>query len=108
MAGAGGGLMDESRFLRDIPPHLLGVEETAGRTFPFRRNVEIPLRESAEQLAPREARFHSGMRIRHERFGEGLILESQIHGSDEVLTVEFEAAGLKRLDADAAPIEVIE
>jgi hypothetical protein len=31
-----------------------------------------------------------------------------VHGSDEVLTVEFEAAGLKRLDADAAPIEVIE
>ncbi len=107
-AGAGGGLMDESRFLRDIPPHLLGVEESAGRTYPFRRNVETPLREPSSVSAPRESRFRSGMRVRHERFGEGMILESQIHGEDEILTVEFETAGLKRLDADAAPIQVIE
>jgi DNA helicase-2/ATP-dependent DNA helicase PcrA len=108
-AGGGGGLMDESRFLRDIPPHLLGVQESAGRTFPFRRKVETPLREHAvAELEPREARFRSGMRIRHPKFGEGIILESQVHGPDEVLTVEFEAAGLKRLDADAAPIAVIE
>ncbi len=108
-AGAGGGLMDESRFLHDIPPHLLGEEQTAGRTFPFHRKIESAVRESAPaESAPRESRYRAGMRIRHSRFGEGMILESQIHGSDEVLTVEFETAGLKRLDADAAPIEVIE
>jgi DNA helicase-2/ATP-dependent DNA helicase PcrA len=107
-AGGGGGLMEESRFLRDIPPSLLGVEESAGRTFPFRRNLETPLHGSpAAERATREARFQSGMRIRHERFGEGMILESQVHGPDEVLTVEFETAGLKRLDADAAPIEIL-
>ncbi len=48
------------------------------------------------------------MRVRHEKFGEGVILEDQVHGADEILTVEFETAGLKRLDADAAPIEVLE
>ena len=107
-AGAGGGLMDESRFLRDIPPQLLGAVESAGRTFPFGRGFEVSLPASAaHNPAPREARFRSGMRIRHERFGEGLILESQVHGTDEVLTVEFESAGLKRLDADAAPIEIL-
>jgi DNA helicase-2/ATP-dependent DNA helicase PcrA len=107
-AGGGGGLMEESRFLRDIPPSLLGVEESAGRTFPFRRNLETPLHGSpAAERATREARFQSGMRIRHERFGEGMILESQVHGPDEVLTVEFETAWLKRLDADAAPIEIL-
>jgi DNA helicase-2/ATP-dependent DNA helicase PcrA len=109
-AGAGGGLMDPSRFLRDIPPNLVGVQEAAGRTtFPFRKNVETPLRESAAaDPGPREAKYRSGIRIRHPRFGEGVILESQVHGSDEVLTVEFETVGLKRLDADAAPIEVLE
>jgi DNA helicase-2/ATP-dependent DNA helicase PcrA len=106
-AGGGGGLMDESRFLRDIPARVLGVEESAGRTFPFGRNAEIPLRETEAPSAPREARFRAGMRIRHERFGEGMILESQVHGEDEILTVEFETAGLKRLDADAAPITIL-
>jgi DNA helicase-2/ATP-dependent DNA helicase PcrA len=108
-AGAGGGLMDESRFLHDIPAEVLGVEETAGRTFPFRRSTGTALREStAADSAPREPRYRSGMRVRHSRFGEGMILESRVHGSDEVLTVEFETAGLKRLDADAAPLEVLE
>jgi DNA helicase-2/ATP-dependent DNA helicase PcrA len=108
-AGGGGGLMEESRFLRDIPPRLLGEEKPAGRTVPLSRVAEVTLPVREESLpAPRQARFHSGMRIRHERFGEGLVLESKVHGEDEVLTVEFETAGLKRLDADAAPIEVIE
>jgi len=68
----------------------------------------MPLRESAAaDSGQREARYRSGMRIRHSRFGEGMILESKVHGPDEVLTVEFETAGLKRLDADAAPIEIL-
>jgi DNA helicase-2/ATP-dependent DNA helicase PcrA len=108
-AGAGGGLMDESRFLHDIPAEVLGVAQTAGRTFPFRRSTGTALREStAVDSAPREPRYRSGMRVRHSRFGEGMVLESRVHGSDEVLTVEFETAGLKRLDADAAPLEVLE
>jgi DNA helicase-2/ATP-dependent DNA helicase PcrA len=108
MAGGGGGLMDESRFLRDIPPDLIGEQQTAGRTFPFRRiaEPEQTLSVSAE-TGPREQRYHSGMRVRHPKFGEGMILESRVHGRDEVLTVEFETAGLKRLDADAAPIEIL-
>jgi DNA helicase-2/ATP-dependent DNA helicase PcrA len=106
-AGAGGGLMDESRFLQDIPPHLIGRGESGGRTFPFGARRGMPLRESPEEPAPREARYRAGLRVRHERFGEGIILESVIHGSDEVLTVEFESAGLKRLDADAAKLEIL-
>jgi DNA helicase-2/ATP-dependent DNA helicase PcrA len=107
-AGAGGGLMDESRFLCDIPAEVYGAEESAGRTFPFRRPLDSTIREGvAAEAEPREPRYRSGMRVRHKRFGEGLILEDQIHGTDEVLTVEFETAGLKRLDADAAPLEVL-
>jgi DNA helicase II / ATP-dependent DNA helicase PcrA len=108
-AGGGGGLMEESRFLRDIPPHLLGEGEASGRRAPLSRGLEVTLPVPAVGMpTPRQARFRSGMRIRHERFGEGVILEDQVHGEDEVLTVEFETAGLKRLDADAAPIEVLE
>jgi len=107
-AGAGGGLMEESRFLRDIPPHLLREEEIPGRTISLTRGTDVTLPVSAGASQPRQARFRSGMRIRHDRFGEGVILESQVHGEDEVLTVEFETVGLKRLDADAAPIQVLE
>ncbi len=108
-AGGGGGLMEESRFLRDIPPQLLGEEKTSGRSAMLREGAEVTLPFApGGPPQPREARYRSGMRIRHERFGEGVVLEDQVHGEDEVLTVEFETAGLKRLDADAAPIEVLE
>jgi DNA helicase-2/ATP-dependent DNA helicase PcrA len=109
-AAAGGGLMYESRFLRDIPRRVLG-EVTAETTDRYRRGggAETPLSPFAEDrpAAPREARYQAGMRIRHERFGEGLIIDCRVHGQDEVLTVQFDEVGLKRLDADAAPIKVL-
>jgi DNA helicase II / ATP-dependent DNA helicase PcrA len=108
-AGGGGGLMEESRFLHDIPPQLLGEEKASGRSAMLREGVEVTLPFThAGPPQPRKARYRSGMRIRHARFGEGVILEDQVHGEDEVLTVEFETAGLKRLDADAAPIQVLD
>jgi DNA helicase-2/ATP-dependent DNA helicase PcrA len=109
-AGAGGGLMDPSRFLASLPPQVFGEESASGRAVSFPVGAGAGPRVSPPQQnpPPREARYRSGMRIHHSRFGEGLILESTIHGADEVLTVEFETAGLKRLDADAAPIEVLE
>ncbi len=108
-AGGGGGVMEESRFLRDIPPELLGEEKASGRSAMLREGAEVTLPFTpAGPPQPRTARYRSGMRIRHKRFGEGVILEDQLHGEDEVLTVEFETAGLKRLDADAAPIDVME
>lgn len=101
--------MEESRFLRDIPPQLLGEEKASGRSAMLREGVEVTLPFiHAGPPQPRKARYRSGMRIRHARFGEGVILEDQVHGEDEVLTVEFETAGLKRLDADAAPIQVLD
>ena len=47
-AGAGGGLMDPSRFLRDIPPHLLGV---AG----IRRADHLPVPQECGNAAARNA-----------------------------------------------------
>jgi DNA helicase-2/ATP-dependent DNA helicase PcrA len=103
-AAAGGGLMYESRFLRDIPRRVLG-EVTAETLDHYRRGeLESP---PVGAALPREARYRAGQRIRHERFGEGLIIDCRVHGQDEVLTVQFDDVGLKRLDADAAPIEVL-
>jgi DNA helicase-2/ATP-dependent DNA helicase PcrA len=103
-AAAGGGLMYESRFLRDIPRRVLG--EVIAETLDHYRRGELESPPVGAAL-PREARYRAGQRIRHERFGEGLIIDCRVHGQDEVLTVQFDDVGLKRLDADAAPIEVL-
>jgi DNA helicase-2/ATP-dependent DNA helicase PcrA len=43
--------------------------------------------------------------VRHTTFGEGLVIESRVDGSDEIVTVAFEEAGLKRLMASYARLE---
>jgi hypothetical protein len=41
-------------------------------------------------------------------FGEGLVIESRIDGGDEMISVHFENAGLKRLIVGMAPLEQLE
>ena len=46
--------------------------------------------------------------MRHGTFGEGLVIESRVDGSDEIITVHFEEGGLKRLMPSLAPLERLE
>ncbi|SNB67627.1 ATP-dependent helicase [Thermoflexus hugenholtzii] len=103
-------LRTPSRFLREIPRELLtpAVARTtarspsaAGRS---RRKVE---REEAPAFTPPSPRFRPGLRVRHPRFGEGLVVECRPIGADEEVVVMFEEAGLKRLLASFAGLEVL-
>jgi hypothetical protein len=46
-----------------------------------------------------------GDRVRHPRFGEGVVLSHRDARGDRELTIVFEAAGTKRLLASLAPLE---
>jgi DNA helicase-2/ATP-dependent DNA helicase PcrA len=94
-------LRTPSRFLREIPRELLipAVTRTAaGRS---RRKEEAPA------FTPSAPRFRPGLRVRHPRFGEGLVVECRPIGADEEVVVMFEEAGLKRLLASFAGLEVL-
>ena len=41
-------------------------------------------------------------------FGEGIVVESKVAGSDEEVTVAFEEKGIKRLLASFAKLEKLE
>ncbi|MFQ6101979.1 MAG: ATP-dependent helicase [Anaerolineae bacterium] len=82
-----------SRFLDDIPLELVsGSWRQRGR----------------EAMGSRESQFRAGQRVRHATFGEGLVVESRADGDDEIVTVIFEEAGMKRLMASLAPLERLE
>ena len=94
-----------SRFLDDIPPDLvLGARK---------HTVEKIVRQAtswsprAEADRPSGPKFRAGQRVKHTAFGEGLVIQSPKDGSSEVVTVMFEGAGLKRLMASMAPLEII-
>ncbi|MCX6026346.1 MAG: ATP-binding domain-containing protein, partial [Chloroflexi bacterium] len=108
-----GGVCDPSRFLRDLPPHLLAQSAAAephavgwGRPQRAAWTWEPARRRSAEARAP-AARYAAGMRVAHALFGEGMVLESRVRGEDEEVIVMFEQAGLKRLDGQTAPLTIL-
>lgn len=49
-----------------------------------------------------------GVRVRHARFGEGVIVATRGAGNTRIVTVRFEKAGNKDLAAALAPLEILE
>lgn len=55
-----------------------------------------------------EPRYRAGMRVRHDQWADGLVLESRIQDGDEIVTVAFESVGFKRLMASLANLEILQ
>jgi DNA helicase II / ATP-dependent DNA helicase PcrA len=107
-----------SRFLDDIPPHLL--RSAKDEEFPISKS---PASTSGDRLSTRggqlpnksqnskskisnekiQTNFKDGDRVKHEIFGDGLIVSSQ----GDTLTVAFSKSGLKKLSASVAPLKKI-
>jgi hypothetical protein len=45
--------------------------------------------------------------VRHEAFGEGIVVGTEINFDDEEVTVEFQQHGIKHLVASLANLEVL-
>jgi DNA helicase-2/ATP-dependent DNA helicase PcrA len=100
-----------SRFLDDIPDKaLLGrvSSRTAGGA--RGRQEDTLWREPSASMrsAPVvEARFRAGVRVRHPIWGEGIVLDSRIQDTDEIVDVVFESVGVKKLAASLANLVII-
>jgi len=106
---------DPSRFLEAIPDSLLARPRkaknpkkrrwasswksdtaSARRTFSAPRTIPKP-----------KLQYRSGQRVKHTHYGEGIVLESQLDGRSEMVTVNFEGIGVKRLLASMSPMQAI-
>jgi DNA helicase-2/ATP-dependent DNA helicase PcrA len=57
---------------------------------------------------PKEQQYQPGDRVRHDKFGEGIILKSEMEQNTEFVEVQFQGkAGKKRLSMDFAKLEKI-
>lgn len=111
-----------SRFLRDIPAHLLdGLPTRLSQAHHEKRYMEDVTWETASKgsHAPRKqmtlplpekpkTRFRSGQRVRHAKFGDGVVVESQLRSGDEEVVVSFRSAGIKRLAASFANLVMLD
>ena len=104
----------ESRFLEDIPEELLsrggvriGVRSVNLLSQPRWQPVSSTGLSNGQSAAPKEPRYKSGMRVFHPTWGDGLVIETREMGNDETVTVMFETAGLKRLAASLAKLDIL-
>ncbi|HEX7259913.1 MAG TPA: UvrD-helicase domain-containing protein [Candidatus Saccharimonadia bacterium] len=90
-----------SRFLGDLPPE---VQDEANSLIAAPSTV-IPSSwgqvEAVPELAPEKIDLHPGDKIRHAKFGDGIV--THVHGDD--LTAAFEGVGTKHLSLSFAPVE---
>jgi DNA helicase-2/ATP-dependent DNA helicase PcrA len=101
-----------SRFLRDIPSELVEHAVAAGATARAPRDREaLRYREAAAARVsadPDEVAFSGGERVRHPRFGEGVVVGCLVKGDDQEVTIAFKGeTGIKKLMLSFAPLERI-
>jgi DNA helicase-2/ATP-dependent DNA helicase PcrA len=100
---------DPSRYLADIPDELLDVP---GSTMHggYVRSSQRPERHAhilpGGSAPVSEPNYHPGMRVQHNVWGEGMVLQSLVQDDDEIVDIFFEGIGLKRVAASLAKLEV--
>jgi DNA helicase-2/ATP-dependent DNA helicase PcrA len=102
-----------SRFLGDIPPHLLQQSQRAAQPtmLPSRFRYQLHQgHEHTEELPSKPAEsFAAGDHVRHGKFGEGIVVSCEPSGSDYQVVVAFQGeAGIKKLLLSFAPLEKIQ
>ncbi len=115
-----------SRFLREIPPHLVdGLEDSRLATSQSRERVDYAgttyntpdavrnFLDSAGRRGGGKARsrgkanpYSLGTRVRHPKYGFGTILRTEGSGADTKLTISFSNYGLKKMIARYASLEI--
>jgi DNA helicase-2/ATP-dependent DNA helicase PcrA len=102
--GAFGGMREPSRFLLEMPAEALvpvagSARRPAAGGWAVAREPALPVDDA--DGAP----LRVGARVRHGRWGEGLVIGVQQDGEDWVVTVNFAAVGKKRLALQYAHLE---
>jgi len=106
-----------SRFLNDIPPHLVtstsaGLGEQALVTAPPipRADTRLrfgPSRAEGRPPFPRLSMIKAGERVRHATFGEGLVVGCVATKDDYEVTIAFDGGEVKRFLLSFAPLEKV-
>ena len=98
----GYGVGEPSRFLLEIPESQLNLLN-ATRAEPARPAAPVAAAPDAGEDFP----FRLGAKLRHARWGEGLLVGLEREGSDVIATVHFASVGRKRLSLEYAHLEEI-
>jgi DNA helicase-2/ATP-dependent DNA helicase PcrA len=99
-----------SRFLKDIPPELIAQRSAVRDQYEAVERGPQRLREEFRRdnrpAVPAEQAFAGGEKVRHPRFGEGIVVSCQLVKDDQEITIAFKGSvGIKKLMLSFAPLE---
>ncbi|MBI4301938.1 MAG: UvrD-helicase domain-containing protein [Chloroflexi bacterium] len=101
----GNSLNPASRFLQDIPRSLTMV---AGRKETFSESIASWTASVGRTPLPSTPTYVAGDRVRHARFGDGVVVSCQVVRDDQEVVVAFKGeVGVKKLLLSFAPLEII-
>ena len=104
--GGYGGAQEPSRFLREMPPEALSPVGRATRAVLSTSPGTVPAPDPGAD-GDDDYPLRVGARVRHARWGEGLLVGIERDGEDFVVTVNFAAVGRKRLALRYAHLEEV-
>ena len=104
--------MEASRYYRDIPVDLRAEDSLpqyspTPRTSPQSIQSWKNIQKESPQVDKLESQYHPGQKIKHAKWGEGLVLNSVLQDDDEVVDIYFEGVGKKKLIASLADLEIM-
>jgi DNA helicase-2/ATP-dependent DNA helicase PcrA len=99
----GYGVGEPSRFLREMPEAELASLNTRAEPPPgmIREELTAGPADADDEALP----FRVGAKVRHARWGEGLVVGVEKDGGDVIVTVGFASVGRKRLSLQYAHLE---
>jgi DNA helicase-2/ATP-dependent DNA helicase PcrA len=100
----GYGVGEPSRFLREMPEDQLTSLNTRREAPPSWAADAVAYAAAADTVAD-DVPLRVGAKVRHARFGEGLVVGIERDGADFVVTVGFASVGRKRLSLQYAHLE---
>lgn len=95
-----------SRFLAEIPEELLPRPKKANKDMTYRTGHQNPI---AEKTLVKKviADFKAGDKVKHNKFGEGTVIQLSGSGDDVEVKVAFAGLGVKALILKYAPLEKV-
>jgi DNA helicase II / ATP-dependent DNA helicase PcrA len=111
---------DRSRFLDDIPEHLINKQslwdkgdQSGDSDSDYTPVIQLFSKPKVKQPVPsgpppvKHITLGTGDRVRHATFGDGTVINAVKIGEDQQVTVNFDGSGIKRLLLSYAPLEKI-
>ncbi len=105
--------MEASRYYRDVPPELRADDGLPQYLPPPRKSTQAVqswknIQRESPDTEKLESQYHPGQKIKHGKWGEGLVLNSILQDDDEIVDIFFEGVGKKKLIASLANLKIID